>query len=55
MSKIITLAIAGGAYVLGARAGKERYQQITDRAARLWHDPRAQKRPAHVEDSTREA
>ena len=40
MSKIVTLAAAATGYVLGARAGRERYEQITDQAQRFWRDPR---------------
>ncbi|SDU78106.1 hypothetical protein [Arcanobacterium phocae] len=32
-----TLIIAGGAYVLGAKAGHERYEQIVDVASKLWN------------------
>lgn len=32
-----TLIIAGGAYVLGAKAGRERYEQIMDLAQQLWN------------------
>lgn len=51
MSKIVTLAAAATGYVLGARAGRERYQQITQQAQRLWHDPRVQ-RAAETAKST---
>lgn len=27
-------------YVLGARSGRQRYDQIVDKAQSLWHDPR---------------
>jgi hypothetical protein len=32
----------GAGYVLGARSGRERYEQIADRAQRVWRDPRVQ-------------
>ncbi len=43
MSKIVTLAAAATGYVLGARAGQERYQQIAGQAQRFWHDPRVRR------------
>jgi hypothetical protein len=44
MSKIVTLAAAATGYILGARAGRERYEQIRDRAQSLWRDPRVQEK-----------
>jgi F0F1-type ATP synthase membrane subunit b/b' len=44
MSKIVTIAVGACAYVLGARAGRERYEQIRDQAKRLWRDPRVQEK-----------
>lgn len=49
--KLAVLAGAAAGYVLGTRAGRERYEQIKDGAQRLWQDPRVkQKRQqaAHV-------
>ena len=43
MSKIITLAAAATGYVLGTRAGRQRYEQISTQAQKLWQDPRVQK------------
>ncbi len=43
MSKILTLAAAATGYVLGARAGRERYEQIAGQAQRIWHDPRVRR------------
>ncbi|MDM4763323.1 hypothetical protein QT381_09920 [Galbitalea sp. SE-J8] len=37
-------------YVLGTRAGHERYEQIKSAAARFWHDPRVQKQVHTAED-----
>lgn len=36
------LAGFGAGYVLGARAGRERYDQIARRAQQVWGDPRVQ-------------
>jgi hypothetical protein len=37
-------------YVLGTRAGRERYEEIKAGAERVWSDPRVQKRVAIVEE-----
>lgn len=43
MAGKLTLLIGFGAgYVLGARSGRERYDQIADKAQRLWRDPAVQ-------------
>lgn len=39
----LLLALAVG-YVLGARAGREHYDKIMDKAQQLWQDPRVQKK-----------
>jgi hypothetical protein len=49
--KLAVLAGVGVGYVLGTRAGRQRYEQIRAGARRLWQDPRvAEKRhqAAHV-------
>src|SRR3954462_1818395 len=49
--KLAVLTGVGVGYVLGTRAGRERYEQMRAGASRLWQDPRgAQKRQqaAHV-------
>ncbi len=51
MSKIVTLAAAAAGYVLGARAGRERYEQISAQAQRLWQDPRVQKAAADAKQT----
>ena len=50
MSKLFTLAAVATGYVLGARAGRERYQQISTQAQRLWQDPRVQKAAAEAKN-----
>lgn len=37
-------------YVLGTRAGRERYEQIRAGALKVWNDPRVQEQVATVED-----
>jgi len=45
MSKILLVAAGAAGYVLGARAGRERYEQIAEQAQRVWTNPKvAQKR-----------
>ncbi len=39
---LLVVGLAVG-YVLGARAGRERYNQMKLQAQRLWNDPRVQK------------
>lgn len=38
--KIVLLVGVGIGYVLGARAGRERYEEIKRAAGRFWNDPR---------------
>jgi hypothetical protein len=40
--KLTMLAGFGAGYILGARAGRERYEQIAGKAQKLWRDPRVQ-------------
>lgn len=42
MKKLTLLLAAGAGYVLGARAGRERYDQIKRAATRVKDDPRVQ-------------
>lgn len=43
MAKMSFLAGMAAGYVLGARAGKERYEQIKTQANQLWSSPKTQK------------
>lgn len=36
-------AVAAGAYLLGARAGRARYREISSAAKHLWNDPSLRK------------
>ncbi|MFS3128462.1 YtxH domain-containing protein [Nocardioides sp. Bht2] len=49
MGKLGFLAGAGVGYVLGARAGRERYEQIKHLTQRAWHNPRVQRQAAHAQ------
>ncbi len=48
--KILLLVGLGVGYVLGTRAGRERYEQIMDAANKLWNDPRVKQRVDQAED-----
>ena len=52
--KTMLLVGAGVGYVLGSRAGRERYDQIKGQAQRFWQDPRVQDKAAHAQDLARE-
>ncbi len=42
MSKLTMAAAAAAGYVLGTRAGRERYEQISEKATALWNHPKVQ-------------
>lgn len=46
---ILVVGLAAG-YVLGARAGRERYEDIKRAASKLWNDPRVQHQVRNAED-----
>ena len=48
MNKLLLLVGAAAGYVLGARAGRERYDEIADKANKLWTDPRVQEKVEEV-------
>lgn len=48
--KILILTGMAVGYVLGARAGRERYEDIKSAANRLWNDPRVQTKVEAAED-----
>ena len=54
MSKLGMLAAGAAGYVLGARAGRERYEQIAFQAQRLWTNPRVQQGVSDAQDLARE-
>src|SRR3954452_17281998 len=41
--KILFVAGLGLGYVLGTRAGREKYEQLKSSAMKLWNDPRVQR------------
>ncbi|GAA0293500.1 YtxH domain-containing protein [Kineococcus aurantiacus] len=48
--KAIFLIAGAAGYVLGARAGRERYDQISSAVGRLWGNPKVQQRVVDLED-----
>jgi len=50
MKKLMLLVAGGVGYVLGARAGRERYEQIKRTATRVKEDPRVQEKAHQAAD-----
>jgi hypothetical protein len=48
--KILFVAGLGLGYVLGTRAGREKYEELRAAALKVWNDPRVQKAADSVED-----
>ncbi|HET8600602.1 MAG TPA: YtxH domain-containing protein [Segeticoccus sp.] len=53
MGKLSFLTGAAVGYVLGARAGRNRYEQIRSGAQKLWQNPTVQHRVSDVEGAVR--
>lgn len=53
MKKLFILAVGAVGYVLGTRAGRERYEQIKQRATKAWKSPTVQGAVSDVEDTVR--
>jgi hypothetical protein len=51
MSKMTLLVAAAAGYVLGARAGRQRYDQIAATARKLADDPRVQRVAHRAQDA----
>lgn len=47
--KLLLLAGAAVGYVFGTRAGRERYEEIKQRATKAWNDPRVQEKVTEAE------
>lgn len=52
--KILFIVGLGVGYVLGARAGRPRFEQIRSRATEAWEDPRVQKVVTDAQDFVKE-
>lgn len=55
MGKLTMLAAGAAGYVLGARAGRDRYDQIAATAGKVWRDPRVQTRKDQAADVAKDA
>ena len=49
MAKLGILIGFGAGYVLGARAGRERYEQLVSKTQAVWRDPRVQRKTSQVQ------
>ena len=54
MRKMTVLIAAGVGYVLGAKAGHERYEQIKGAAQKVRNDPRVQEKAHQAAEAARE-
>ena len=53
MRKIAFVAGIGVGYVLGARAGKQRYEQIKAQADKAWHNPQVQEKVTAAQETVK--
>lgn len=54
MSKITLAAAAAIGYVFGTRAGRERYEQISEKATSLWNNPKVQEQAGKAQELAKE-
>ncbi len=52
--KLTFLAGAATGYILGTRAGRDRYDEMKKQADALWHDPRVQEKVSAAGDTVKE-
>lgn len=52
--RILLVVGLGVGYVLGARAGRQRYEQLKSAVQKFWNDPRVQQRVDDAEDFVRD-
>lgn len=55
MKKLMFLGAGAIGYVLGAKAGRERYEQITEQAQRLRQNPKVQEKVDEVRTKAQDA
>src|SRR5689334_10103573 len=55
VKKLSVLAIGAAGYVLGARAGRERYEQIKRQADKVWSNPKVQSAVDDVQSQAKQA
>lgn len=51
MSKIMLVAVGAAGYVLGTRAGRERYDQIAEQAQKFWSNPKVIQKRQEAKDA----
>jgi hypothetical protein len=54
MSKLFTLGVAAVAYVLGAKAGRDRYDQIVSGAQKIKSNPKVQSAATDAKETIKE-
>ena len=52
--KVLFVVGLGVGYVLGTRAGRERYEQIKSQAQSVWRSPKVQEKATQAQDYARE-
>lgn len=55
MRKLLFVVGAAVGYILGARAGRERYEQISQKASEVWKNPKVQSTVEDVKDQAPKA
>lgn len=53
MSKVLLVAAGMAGYVLGARDGRRRYEQLKASAHRIWTDPRVQQKTTQATEAVK--
>ncbi|HSF99326.1 MAG TPA: protoporphyrinogen oxidase [Ornithinibacter sp.] len=53
MAKLTFIAGLAAGYVLGARAGRQRYEQIARTSSKVWHSRPVQKQVANAKEAAR--
>lgn len=52
--KLLLLAGAAAGYVMGTRAGRERYEQIKAQVRSFWQDPSVQQKVTEAQETVKE-
>lgn len=55
MKKLTVLVVGAAGYVIGARAGRERYEQIKQQSAKAWGSPSVQGAVDDVQSHAKQA
>lgn len=54
MGKVSMAVALGAGYVLGTRAGRGRYEQLRDRAQKVWTNPKVQQQATKVKEQAKQ-